>query len=387
MTKNFSVFIIIQFCSFFSVNVNCQNIDTTINKKFTGELIYNVYTDIQLFEDTPQTLELKSFLERPTEQIHSYEEDILITAISLGDTLQYSLCSDSDVYAIFPPSKKKLRFKSSNENDFRNFTRTDEYKLISGFNCNKFYYQLNDNILKEKWITSDFGYYYPLENKDHCYSTFSEAGLEVARKSTIHLENGDVHTNEFLLTKHIYEPSYVRSMPKVIIDELNVQPIDYQLPALSDTYKSIPLNMRQHIQIDSVLDTENVYINTENLFDEFTLITFWASWCKPCLNNMPKVEEIYKLFSKDGLNVLSVLIDHNVDHAEWLELVGKYNMKWSNVRAEAVLSEKIKRELEITTIPKYLLIDRNGYLVVDAFEAIHSDNLISFLNELITDTE
>jgi peroxiredoxin len=38
-------------------------------------------------------------------------------------------------------------------------------------------------------------------------------------------------------------------------------------------------------------------------------LNFWATWCKPCKEEMPSMEVLYKTFEKDGLVILAVSID------------------------------------------------------------------------------
>ena len=38
-------------------------------------------------------------------------------------------------------------------------------------------------------------------------------------------------------------------------------------------------------------------------------LNFWATWCKPCREEMPSMEVLYKNFEKDGLVILAVSID------------------------------------------------------------------------------
>lgn len=39
------------------------------------------------------------------------------------------------------------------------------------------------------------------------------------------------------------------------------------------------------------------------------LMTFWASWCKPCLLEMPMMEKIYQQYKDQGLEILSINTD------------------------------------------------------------------------------
>lgn len=46
------------------------------------------------------------------------------------------------------------------------------------------------------------------------------------------------------------------------------------------------------------------------------LVNFWATWCKPCLAEIPGFEETVKKFSKDSLQILLVSLDSREDFPE-----------------------------------------------------------------------
>lgn len=373
--------------SIFLVDLNGQSFDKIIKKEFTGELYYQSDTFYDILDPTPQNLQLKSVMEVPYEQAFSYKEDIQITGILVGDTSSISLCSETEDYIMFPPSSRKVKFKVSEEIDIRNYTRTNESKIIAGFNCIKYYFQVNDKILVEKWITKDFGYSFPQNNMGHCYSMFSEEGFQVANKITAHSDNGYSRYVESVLTNYIYDSTYVRISPKLIFNNIDDPVIEFEIPEISDTYQVIAPEMRKRIQLDSLVNESKEYINGESFFGQYTLISFWAPWCKPCLNSMPKLERIFELFNSEDLNVLSIMIDQNITHDEWLDHIEEYNMKWFNVRTEDKKSAKIKQAVGFTTIPSYLLVDNNGRLVFNVTERLNIDNFTAFLNELIFKTE
>lgn len=48
----------------------------------------------------------------------------------------------------------------------------------------------------------------------------------------------------------------------------------------------------------------------ENLKGEkLTLIDFWATWCKPCIKAIPKLNEIFKEYKEKGVNIIGVNCD------------------------------------------------------------------------------
>ena len=43
--------------------------------------------------------------------------------------------------------------------------------------------------------------------------------------------------------------------------------------------------------------------------EKLTLIDFWATWCKPCVKAIPKLNEIYKEYKEKGVNIIGVNCD------------------------------------------------------------------------------
>jgi len=55
---------------------------------------------------------------------------------------------------------------------------------------------------------------------------------------------------------------------------------------------------------------ENQTVTFEDLKGEsLTVVDFWATWCKPCIYSIPKLEEIYLEFADEGVNFIGVSVD------------------------------------------------------------------------------
>jgi peroxiredoxin len=59
----------------------------------------------------------------------------------------------------------------------------------------------------------------------------------------------------------------------------------------------------------SLKDTEGKVHNLSDYGGKVVLLSFWATWCTPCLAEMPKLEEIYKDLGPQGLVILSISAD------------------------------------------------------------------------------
>lgn len=89
------------------------------------------------------------------------------------------------------------------------------------------------------------------------------------------------------------------------------------------------------------------------------LIDFWATWCAPCIKEIPFVNK-YQLDNKENLQVIALSIDEDKEH-------------WKNndhVKSSAIPQYRIVnkhtssryRDYQVETIPRYLLFDQSGYI-------------------------
>ena len=57
------------------------------------------------------------------------------------------------------------------------------------------------------------------------------------------------------------------------------------------------------------LNLEGVTFSSEAIQGQWTLLDFWATWCQPCVTDLPKLTALHDRYSKQGFAVVSVSID------------------------------------------------------------------------------
>jgi thiol-disulfide isomerase/thioredoxin len=62
------------------------------------------------------------------------------------------------------------------------------------------------------------------------------------------------------------------------------------------------------------LDGRDVSLN--DFENKIVLLDFWASWCKPCFEMMPKLQELYDAYSDKDFVVLGISIDEGDDRVK-----------------------------------------------------------------------
>ncbi len=90
------------------------------------------------------------------------------------------------------------------------------------------------------------------------------------------------------------------------------------------------------------------------------VIDFWASWCKPCVAEIPNLKKLHEKYKESGLEVLSVSIDK--DSKEWLLALEKYAMPWKQVLAPKAGAD-ITKLYQFNLIPFIIIIDREGRII------------------------
>jgi peroxiredoxin len=112
----------------------------------------------------------------------------------------------------------------------------------------------------------------------------------------------------------------------------------------------------------SLPDSSGNLITQANFKKKYLLIDFWASWCGPCLVEMPEVKKLYAQFGHKNLDILGVSLDHERD--KWLRSVKKYDIRWTQVSELKGWNGMFTKQLDVFWIPQYYLVDPQGKFVL-----------------------
>lgn len=99
----------------------------------------------------------------------------------------------------------------------------------------------------------------------------------------------------------------------------------------------------------------------ENPANKLTLVDFWASWCGPCMGEVPHLKKAYADFHKRGFEIYGVSFDSDRDN--WLQAVERHGMKWIHVSELNGFDNRAAKDYAIQGIPSNFLIDREGTIV------------------------
>lgn len=99
---------------------------------------------------------------------------------------------------------------------------------------------------------------------------------------------------------------------------------------------------------------------------KYILLDFWASWCKPCREDMPFLKKIYKVYSEKDLEIIGISKDD--DLSSWKKAIQiDSTQNWKHVSAPLNIQDKdssaITNKYFVYGIPVKILINKEGIII------------------------
>lgn len=94
---------------------------------------------------------------------------------------------------------------------------------------------------------------------------------------------------------------------------------------------------------------------------KMVILDFWASWCGPCIKEIPAIAKLYNDYKDKGLEIISVSIDEN--ELLWKDAIQKHKMSWLQVISKKGEADDIGKLYGVSTIPYLVLINQKGEVV------------------------
>lgn len=104
---------------------------------------------------------------------------------------------------------------------------------------------------------------------------------------------------------------------------------------------------------------EDNYVRLSDFRGKVVFLNFWATWCKPCREEMPSMEVLYRNFKQDGLVVLAVSIDRVTTKQEIPPFVKSLNLTFPVLIDSWGQTDK---RYKLMGVPETYIIDQQGIL-------------------------
>ena len=136
------------------------------------------------------------------------------------------------------------------------------------------------------------------------------------------------------------------------------------------------INIEQPTLAGEMVSLQSV---VENKSNRYILLDFWASWCGPCMGEMPYLKEAYKLYHDKGFEIYGVSFDNKAE--AWKGAIDKLGVKWVNVSTLQGFDNPAAKDYVVESIPTNFLIDcSNGVIIA---KNLRGEAVLKKLEELL----
>ena len=120
-------------------------------------------------------------------------------------------------------------------------------------------------------------------------------------------------------------------------------------------------------------------VSLEDLKGFFVIIDIWATWCAPCIQQIPALKKLEEKYNGKNIKFVSISVDKKEAYDKWRTFVSNKALGGIQLFADNSFQSEFIQAYGISSIPRFIIIDPDG-LIHNAYASKPSS--IQFEQEL-----
>ncbi|MCF8275008.1 MAG: TlpA family protein disulfide reductase [Flavobacteriaceae bacterium] len=255
------------------------------------------------------------------------------------------------------------------------------------------------------------GYYEPIKQMDmddeEAFENIQSYRILITESWRLHLKDAKKKNPSLSVISHV--ESQIKDIKSPKIRDLIVSMLFKQMTLKNENYEAdypkimtmlTDDKMKEKLttRYNSVRDTkpemaapefnyENHIGGTTSLKDlkgKIVYIEIWATWCGPCVKEMPALTQLIKDFKDKNIEFVSISIDSKNDYDKWRKMVPEKNVGGIQLLADKGLKSDFMLSFSVGLIPRSILLDEEGKIITDKAPRPSAENTKDYLDSLLT---
>jgi thiol-disulfide isomerase/thioredoxin len=127
-------------------------------------------------------------------------------------------------------------------------------------------------------------------------------------------------------------------------------------------------------------DKNGKFVSLQDLQGSYIYIDVWATWCKPCREEIPHLKLLEEHFKDKNIQFVSISVDNPDAYNKWLKLINDKQLGGIQLISENGWDTDFVKQYAIDNIPRFILIDPKG-IIINSDAPRPSNNELTILLE------
>ena len=240
-----------------------------------------------------------------------------------------------------------------------------------------------DRLNEERKSTKDSKKLLEISNRLNELDDKKDASNEEVKQNAIQFIQ--THPNSLVSPLEIYSYLINRQIETAEAEELYHQ-LSFAIQnskigkALADEMKRKSAN--QIAPDFTIHSTMGDCLNLHQLKGKYVLLNFWASWCSPCVGEIPDLKNLFAKYQQQGFELVNISVDR--DSTAWNNALQQLKINnWHNLLTTDEISKKYSNPT--SPIPSQVLINKEGIIIWNTLNKLRTDIDIQIIDNLIAE--